>query len=172
MRIRTIAAALTAAAALSFSAVPASADGHGLPKIPTITLEMAKKMADVCEAMSVEKGWRMDIAVVDRGADLVVFRRMDNAFLGSVGIAINKAKSSARFPFSTRFIAELAYGKDGQPGGLPGAAMIDDIIPFAGGLPIMAGEMHIGGIGVSGDTADNDEICAQAAIDAVAADLK
>ena len=50
-------------------------------------------------------------------------------------------------------------------------AHLDDVITFAGGLPIMAGGVHIGGIGVSGNTADNDEVCAQAAIDAVAADL-
>lgn len=143
-----------------------------LDKIPMLSLDVAKRMADACEAKAAQEGWRMDIAIVDRGADLVVFRRMDNAFLGSVEIAINKAKTSARFPFPTRFIAELGYGKDGQPGGVPGIVEVDEMIAFAGGLPIKAGEVHIGGIGVSGDTADNDELCAQAAIDAVAADLK
>jgi len=67
-----------------------------LDKIPMLSLDIAKRMADACEAMSVEKGWRMDIAIVDRGADLVVFRRMDNAFLGSVEIAIN---NNAEIPF-------------------------------------------------------------------------
>ena len=162
----------TSIAALAISAASAFADGHGLPKIPMLTLDVAKKMAAACEGMSAEQGWRMDIAVVDRGANLVLFHRMDNAFLISTGIAIDKAKTSALLPFPTRVVADLAHGKDGAPGGLPGIAFVDGVISFAGGLPIKAGDAHIGGIGVSGDTADNDEICAQAAIDAVADDLK
>lgn len=169
MKLRILAAAC---AALSISAGTAAADGHGLPKIPMLTQEMAKKMVDACEAMSAKEGWRMITAVVDRGANLVVFSRMDNAFLGSTEVAIRKAKTSARFPFPTQFVADLAYGKDGGAPGLPGIVAIDEIIPFAGGLPIMAGDVQVGGIGVSGDTAANDELCAKAAIDAVAADLK
>ncbi|MEM7269165.1 MAG: heme-binding protein, partial [Pseudomonadota bacterium] len=121
MRLRKLASAFVA---LSVSAGGALAGSHGLPQIPMMTLEMAKKMADACEAMSVEKGWRMDIAIVDRGADLVVFRRMDNAFLGSVDIAINKAKSSANFPFPTRAIEGLSYGANGEAPGLPGLAHV------------------------------------------------
>ena len=71
----------------------------------------------------------------------------------------------------SRAVANLAHGKDGAPGALPGIAFVDGVITFAGGLPIMAGDVHVGGIGVSGDTADNDEKCAQAGIDAVAGDL-
>ncbi|MEM7250028.1 MAG: heme-binding protein [Pseudomonadota bacterium] len=139
---------------------------------PVLTVAVAKKMVDACEAKAAAEGWLLNIAVVDSGANLVAFRRMDGAFLGSIDIAIDKARTSAWFPFPTRFIAELAYGKDGQPGGLPGVAELDNVIAFAGGLPIMAGKAHIGGIGTSGATADQDEVCAQAALDAVAADLK
>jgi glc operon protein GlcG len=53
----------------------------------------------------------MNLVIVDDGANLVEFRRMNGAFLGSIEIAVNKAKTSARFPFSTRFVAELAYGR-------------------------------------------------------------
>lgn len=160
----------TSIAAIAISAGMAFAEG--LPKIPMLTLDVAKKMAAACEAMSVEQGWRMDIAVVDRGANLVLFHRMDNAFLISTDIAIGKATTSARIPFPSRAVANLAHGKDGAPGALPGIAFVDGVITFAGGLPIMAGDVHVGGIGVSGDTADNDEKCAQAGIDAVAGDLK
>ena len=97
---------------------------------------------------------------------------LDNAFLVSTEIAIDKAKTSASLPFPTRMVAEIAHGKDGAPGPVPGIAHVDGVITFAGGLPIMVGDAHIGGIGVSGNSADNDEVCAQAAIDAVAADLK
>ena len=87
-------------------------------------------------------------------------------------IAIGKARTSARLPFPTRMVAELAYGKDGNPAPLPGIAEVDGVIAFAGGLPIMVGDAHVGGIGVSGGTADQDEVCASTALDAVAADLK
>ncbi len=143
-----------------------------LENIPVLDLGIAKKMADGCEAKAIAEGWRMNIAIVDRGADLVVFRRMDSAFLGSVEIATNKAKTSARFPFSTRVVAELGYGTKDAPAGVPGFVEVDEIIAFAGGLPIMAGDVQIGGIGVSGDSADNDEACAQAALDAVEGELR
>lgn len=149
-------------------AILAAGEAGAIDSIPMLNLEIAKRMADACEAKAAHEGWRMNIAVVDRGADIVLFRRMDNAFLGSVEIATDKATTSARFPFSTRLVMELGYGKGDEPAGLPGLVEVDEVIAFPGGLPIMAGSTHIGGIGISGDTADNDEACAQAAIDAVA----
>jgi uncharacterized protein GlcG (DUF336 family) len=139
-----------------------------------IDLDLAKKMADACEAKKATTDWRpLNIAIVDSGADLILFRRQDGAFLGSVDIAINKAKSAAMIPYPTRAIGELAYGKDGNPGGLPGIATVDFLVPFAGGLPIRTqnGDL-LGAIGVSGATGDQDEECAQAALDAIIDDLK
>jgi uncharacterized protein GlcG (DUF336 family) len=140
---------------------------------PLMTLDMAKAMADACEAVQVRDNLpKLNIAIVDRGADLVLFRRQNDAFLGSIDIAIDKAKSSASIPFSTRLIAELAYGKDGAPGPLPGVAHAN-VVAFAGGLPIQdASGALVGAIGVSGATADQDEDCAQAGIDAIADQLK
>jgi uncharacterized protein GlcG (DUF336 family) len=138
-----------------------------------VDLETAKKMADACEAKAAEEGWKMNVAVVDGGADLVLFRRMDGAFLGSVEIAQMKAQSSAMFPFPTRGLGEIAFGKDGEPGGTPGLAFVPGLAAFPGGLPVMtAGGAHLGAIGVSGGTGDEDEACAQAALDAVADQLK
>ena len=113
------------------------------------------------------------IAIVDNGANLILFRRQNDAFLGSIDIAISKAKSSASFPFPTRLIAEIVYGKDGKPGRVPGLAHSKDVVAFAGGLPITSKDgVLLGAIGVSGASADEDEICAQAAIDAVASELE
>jgi hypothetical protein len=81
---------------------------------------MPKRTADACAAKAVEEGWKMNVAVVDAGADLVLFQRMDGAFLGSVEIAQMKARSSAMFPFPTRGLSEIAFGKDGEPGRTPG----------------------------------------------------
>jgi glc operon protein GlcG len=111
--------------------------------------------------------------VVDAGADLVLFQRMNGAFLGSVDIAQRKARSSAMFPFPTRGLSEIAFGKEGEPGRTPGLAFVPGLAAFPGGLPIKtANGAHIGAVGVSGGTGDQDEACAQAALDAVADQLK
>jgi len=146
---------------------------YALDKTPTLSLELAKKMAAACEAKAKEMGWKMNVAVVDSGANEVFFERMDGAYLGSVDIARRKAETSARFPFPTRGIEQLAYGKDLKGGIVPGLAMVPGIIAFAGGLPVMTDDkMQIGAIGVSGGTSDQDETCAQAGIDAVKEALK
>ena len=129
--------------------------------------DIARVMIRTCTAKASEKGWKMNIAVVDNGANLIAFERMDRAFLGSGEIALSKAQTSAKFPFPTRLVEELVYGKGAKPAVVPGLAHVKGIIAFAGGLPVMNGSMHLGGIGVSGGTADEDEICAQAALDAV-----
>ncbi len=138
-----------------------------------MTLDMAKKMADACEAAQAEQKLpKFNIAVVDRGADLVLFRRQDDAFLGSIKIAIEKAQSAASLPFPTRTIGEIVYGKDGKPGPLPWLAH-SDVVAFAGGLPIKnADGVLVGALGVSGGKADQDEDCAKAAVAAIADQLK
>jgi uncharacterized protein GlcG (DUF336 family) len=144
-----------------------------LDKTPTLSMDVARKMAAGCEAKAKEMSWKMNISVVDSGANEIFFERMDGAFLGSGDIAHQKAETSAHFPFPTRFVAELAYGKDLKGGMLPGIAEVSGIIAFAGGLPIMtADNVQVGAIGVSGGTADQDEVCAQAGIDAVKDALK
>jgi uncharacterized protein GlcG (DUF336 family) len=68
---------------------------------------------------------------------------------------------------------QLAYGKDLKGGMVPGIAQVPGVTAFAGGLPIMtADKVQIGGIGVSGATADQDETCAQAGIDVAQDALK
>jgi glc operon protein GlcG len=137
-----------------------------------LSFDMAKKMVAACEAKAKQEGWKMNIAVVDDGANLVAFERMDGAYLGSILVAQHKAVTSANFPFSTRRFSELAFGKEGKPGLVPGIANFPGIVTFAGGLPIMtANNVQIGGIGVSGGTSDQDEQCAQAGIDAVKGEL-
>ena len=139
---------------------------------PALSLDMAKKMVAACEAKARQEGWKMNIAVVDDGANLIAFERMDGAYLGSVQVAQHKAMTSANFPFSTRQFSELAFGKEGKPGVIPGIANFPGIVTFARGLPIItANKAQIGGIGVSGGTSDQDEQCAQAGMDAVKGEL-
>lgn len=144
-----------------------------LERVPVLNLDVAKKMVDACVAKSRDMKWKMNISVVDSGANQIVFERMDGAFLGSGDIALHKAQTSAKFPFPTRFVEQLSYGKDLKGGALPGLPHVSGIIAFAGGLPIMTADgVQVGAVGVSGGTADEDEQCAQAAIDAVKDMLK
>jgi glc operon protein GlcG len=164
---------LTAVVAVAFGAVMQGSAAMAIETKPSLSLDLAKKMAAGCEAKANQENWKMNIAVVDDGANLVFFEHMDGAFKGSIYISQHKAMTSANFPFPTRALGEIAFGKDGKPGMVPGIADVPGIITFAGGLPIMiAGKTQIGGIGVSGGTADQDEECAKAGLGAVADDLK
>jgi glc operon protein GlcG len=165
--------AIYTAAMATALAIGLAQRASALDKTPVLSLDLGKKMAAGCEAKAREMSWKMNISIVDSGANEIFFERMDGAYLGSGDIARHKAETSARFPFPTRGIEQLAYGKDLKGGTVPGLALVPGIIAFAGGLPVMTDDkVHIGGIGVSGGTADQDETCAQAGIDAVKDALK
>ena len=165
--------ACCAALVTTFAACLGSPAALALDKAPVISLDLAKKLAAGCEAKAREMNWKMNISVVDSGANEIFFERQDGAFLGSREIALLKAQTSAHFPFPTRMVEQLAYGKDLKGGPLPGLAQVPGVIAFAGGLPIMTEDkIQIGGIGVSGGTADQDEACAQAGLDAAKDALK
>jgi len=170
--MQSVANAFTAITAAILICVNSPA-AWALDKAPVLTMDLAKKLAAGCEAKAKEMNWKMNISVVDSGANQIFFERMDGAYLGSGDIALHKAQTSARFPFPTRGIEQLAYGKDLKGGTVPGLAFVPGIIAFPGGLPIMTvDKVQIGGIGVSGGTGDQDETCAQAGIDAVKEALK
>ncbi len=125
-----------------------------------ITLEQARGAVTAAIEKSKELGVKMDIAIVDAGANLKAFARMDDAWLGSIDIAIKKAKTARFFDMNTGEIGKLS-----QPGG----ALYNiehsngGLITFPGGVPIKnkAGEV-IGAIGVSGSTVENDHTVAEA----------
>ena len=112
-------------------------------------------------------GVPMNIAVYDDGANLKAFERMDGALLGSVDIALNKARTAALFGFSTEALYEFA-----KPGGTsPGFDRTNGgLIMFAGGVPVRdeAGRL-LGAVGVSGGKVDQDLQVAQAAVAAIRA---
>ena len=114
---------------------------------------------------SAEIGTKMDIAVVDAGANLKAFVRMDGAWLGSIDIAMRKARTARYFDMATGDIGQLSqpggslYNIEHSNGGL---------ITFPGGLPIKdrQGEI-IGAIGVSGSSVENDHTVAAAGVAAI-----
>ena len=107
---------------------------------------------------------KMDIAIVDAGGNLKAFIRMDGAWLGSIDIAIKKAKTARYFDMNTGDIGALS-----QPGGpLFGIEHSNGgLITFPGGIPIKDVDGNIiGAIGVSGSAVENDHTVAQAGADA------
>lgn len=119
-----------------------------------VTYELAEQAMAAAIAESKKIGTQMCIAVVDSGADLKAFVRMDNAWVGSVDIAIKKAKTACFFAMNTGQIGQLS-----QPGGpLYGIEHSNDgLITFPGGVPIVDKDgILIGAIGVSGSSVEND----------------
>ena len=130
-----------------------------------ITLAQAEKAVAAAQQKAAAIDTKMNIAVVDAGANLVAFARMDGAWLGSLDISIKKAKTARFFDMNTGIIGELS-----QPGGsLYNIEHSNNgLITFPGGIPIKnaAGEI-IGAIGVSGSTVENDHAVAEAGMTAI-----
>ena len=105
------------------------------------------------------KDWAISICVVDDGGHILVLHRMDGAAPGTVQAAIDKARSAAIFRAPTMLFQGLIA--DGQTSilALPGA------MPIQGGLPIRAGEVVVGGVGVSGVRSHEDEEIAAMALE-------
>jgi len=130
-----------------------------------ITIAQARAAVDAARERSTELGVKMNIAVVDAGANLKAFARMDGAWLGSADISMKKAKTARFFDMPTGEIGKLSqpgsplYNIEHSNGGL---------ITFPGGVPIMnADGAVIGAIGVSGHTVENDHAVAVAGAEAV-----
>ena len=125
-----------------------------------ITLEQAEKAIAAAKNKAVEIDTKMDICVVDAGANLVAFARMDGAWIGSIDISQKKAKTAAWFTMDTADLVDAVqpgtplYNIEHSNGGL---------ITFPGGVLIKNsnGEI-IGAIGVSGSTVENDHTVAVA----------
>jgi uncharacterized protein GlcG (DUF336 family) len=128
--------------------------------IMNITLAQAEKIIAVAQEKSKAIDTKMNIAIVDAGANLVAFARMDGAWLGSLDISIKKAKTARFFDMNTGVIGELSQ---------PGAPLFNiehsnnGLITFPGGVPIKDAEGNvIGAIGVSGSSVENDHTVAEA----------
>merc|ERR1719402_2123953 len=133
-----------------------------LTKMNRSSAERALKAAI---AKSEQLGVKMNIAVVDSGANLVSFVRMDDAWLGSVDISIKKAKTATFFNMPTGDIGGLS-----QPGGpLYNIEHSNNgLITFPGGVPVRNKEGQVvGAVGVSGSTVENDHAVAAAAVEAI-----
>lgn len=130
-----------------------------------LDLDAAQKIVAAAVRKAKKLGCKMDVAVVDAGANLKAFARMDDAWLGSIDIAIRKARTARYFDMPTGAIGQLS-----QPGGPLYNIEVSNggLITFPGGVPLKnaRGEV-IGAIGVSGDTVENDHTVAAAGAAAI-----
>ena len=132
-----------------------------------LTLDDARIIMAAAEQKAREIGVDMDIAVTDDSGSLLMFHRMDNARITSIDVAISKAFTAAAARRSTR-----AYGEASKPGGPAFGIHVSNqgrFMVVAGGLPIFIGEEIAGGVGCSSGHPDQDEVVAQAGVDALLA---
>jgi glc operon protein GlcG len=133
------------------------------PYGPSITLEVAKKVAAPALEEAVKNHWNIAVAVVDPSGNLVYYEKMDNTQLGSANIALDKARTAARFKRPTKeFQDPLAAGGAGiRILGLEG------VTPVEGGFPLVVDGKIVGAIGASGATSAQDAQCAKAGADSL-----
>ncbi len=119
-----------------------------------LTLAAAKLMAERAQARATQLGVAIVVAVVDEGGNLLLFERMAGALLAAHEVGINKAWSAVAFKAPTAELAALAR----EDGPFPGLAETNSgrVVLFGGGLPIYTGATLVGGIGISGGSADQD----------------
>jgi glc operon protein GlcG len=130
-------------------------DPYGAP----IGAQRAQSLIQAAAAEALKKGWAMNIAVVDSGANLVAFLRMDGAQLASISIAEHKARTAAKYRRPTRAFEDAVQKSDYKY-----VLSLDDVIASRGGIPLTENGRVIGAIGCSGGTGSQDEaVCAAAA---------
>jgi uncharacterized protein GlcG (DUF336 family) len=127
----------------------------------SITSLQAQAIIDGAHAKAQELGLRVVIAVVDPGAHLKAFRRMDGAVLGSSDIALRKAKTAVLFEANSEAVWD--YCKPGAPA--PALELTNGgLAPFGGGIPLKLRDGSVvGALGVSGGAVSQDVEIAQAA---------
>lgn len=127
-----------------------------------ISLANAKKILAVAESFATTKQYTVAIAIVDTGGNLVAFERMDNTQLGSIEVAMGKAKTANNFKRPSKAFEDVLAA-----GGVGLRILALPIYPVEGGEPILSADGKIiGAIGVSGMTAVQDGEVVKAALSA------
>ncbi|MGP0059279.1 MAG: GlcG/HbpS family heme-binding protein [Beijerinckiaceae bacterium] len=127
-----------------------------IPYGAPILVDEAKQVVAAAEAEAKQRGWPLNIAVVDSGGNLVAFERMDGAQLASIDVAQHKARAAARFRRETKIFENAIQG------GANYALTLDGIIASRGGIPLIRDGKLIGAVGCSGATGSQDEVVCKA----------
>lgn len=125
-----------------------------------VTLADARRVIAAAEEKAKQIKQPMNIAVADGGGNLVAHVRMDDAWLGSIDISINKAFTARAFDIQTKDLAQFSQS-GGQFFGIH-ASNHGKVMIFAGGVPLKRDGKVVGAIGVSGGTGDQDQAVAEA----------
>jgi glc operon protein GlcG len=147
-----------AAAANPLDAVPDKMP-FDIPYGAPISLERAQAAIAATIAEARRHDWKLDVAVVDSGGNLVAFQRMDGAQLASIQIAEHKARASAMFRRETK-----VFENGIQQNGFSYLLTLDGIIGSRGGIPLVENGRLIGAIGCSGGTGSQDEVACKAGV--------
>ena len=143
------------------STTPAAADvmPYDIPYGRTITADRAAEIAAaaVAEARKPPRNWKLAVAVVDPNGDLVYFYKMDDTQLGSIDIAINKARTAARLRRPTEDLWKMIQTQAGAY-----LATLGDFALAMGAFPLIENGKLIGAIGCSGGTGAQDNVAAKA----------
>lgn len=139
-------------------AVAPAAQAQTMNYGPSITLEQAKAVAAPAIAEARKNQWTMAVAIVDTAGDLVYFEKMDNTQVASTTVALDKARSAARFKRATKVF------QDGVAAGGEGLRLLalQGAVPVEGGVPLVVGGRIVGAIGASGGTSQQDGVVAGA----------
>lgn len=128
-----------------------------------ISVDDAKKAAAPAIEEAKKNHWTIAVAVVDPSGTLVYYEKMDNTQTASADVAINKARSAARFKRPTKaFQDALAAGGEGLR-----VLALQGAVPIEGGFPIVMDGKIVGAIGASGATSAQDAQCAKAGADSL-----
>ncbi len=165
--LRKVATALICPALLATSAVAQTPAPNPLDVVPDkmpfdvpygapIGLERAHAAINAAIAEAKKKDWKLNVAVVDSGGNLVAFARMDGAQLASIAISEHKARTSVKYRRETKAI------ENGVQAGNHYLVTLDDIVASRGGIPLVEDGKMIGAIGCSGGTGSQDEVACKA----------
>lgn len=128
-----------------------------------LTLDVVKSIAAAANAEAVGNGWKVSIAIVDDGANLLYLERLDGAQIASADVALGKARTAMRYKRPSRMLEEaVAAGRTALVG-------VEGVTPLQGALPIIYEDQIIGAIGVSGVLSKQDEQIATAGLRALSA---
>jgi glc operon protein GlcG len=128
-----------------------------VPYGPPIPLAQASAAIAAAVAEAKKHDWKLNVAVVDSGGNLVAFERMDGAQLASIQISEHKARSAVSFRRETK-----AFENAIQQNNAPYVMTLDGVIGSRGGIPLIAGGKIVGAIGCSGGTGSQDEVACKA----------
>lgn len=131
-----------------------------------LTLEVVKSIAAAAHAEAISNNWKVSIAIVDDGANLLYLERLDGAQIASADVALGKARTAMRYKRPSKAL------EDAIAGGRIALAGVEGITPLQGAVPLIHDGNIIGAIGVSGVLSSQDEQIATAGASVLSAILQ